>query len=58
MELSAYMGKSDAFASAIADYSMAYVDQVDRDFERFRKACRDGKLEARSDTDMAADFLV
>ena len=58
MELSAYMGKSDAFASAIAEYSMAYVDQVDRDFERFRKACRDGKLEARSDTDMAADFLV
>jgi hypothetical protein len=29
---------------------------VEKDYELFRTACRDGKLQARSDADMAADF--
>lgn len=58
MELSAYMGKGDTLAEAVADYAIAYADQVEQDYETFQKACRDGTLEARTDVDMAADFLV
>ncbi|CAM2149123.1 DUF2252 domain-containing protein [Pararobbsia alpina] len=58
IELSSYIGKSDAFALALTDYATAYADQVEKDFEVFQKACRDGKLEARSDSDIASDFLV
>lgn len=39
-------------------YSNAYADQVERDYEVFVKACRSGRLEARTDTDMTADFRV
>lgn len=58
VELSSYMGKSDAFALSLADYANGYADQVEKDFEQFRRACRDGKLVARSDADFSADFLV
>ncbi|RKP48678.1 DUF2252 domain-containing protein [Pararobbsia silviterrae] len=58
MELSAYMGKSDALSVALAEYAMGYADQVEKDFEAFQAACRNGTLEARTDADMAADFLV
>jgi len=37
-------------------YGRSYADQVEKDYEVFRAACRNGKLEARSDADMSADF--
>ena len=40
--LSGYLGKSDVFDTAIADFAMAYADQTERDFERFKKAVRAG----------------
>ncbi|HEX3379934.1 MAG TPA: DUF2252 domain-containing protein [Paraburkholderia sp.] len=58
IEISAYIGRGDQFAEALSGYSMAYADQVERDYDVFLKACRSGKLEARSDEDMAADFRV
>jgi uncharacterized protein (DUF2252 family) len=57
-EISAYLGRSDRMAAALTEYSSAYADQVEHDYERFSAACRAGKLEARSDEDMAADFRV
>jgi hypothetical protein len=58
IEISSYIGRSDQFAEALAGYASAYADQVERDYDAFMKACRSGKLEARTDEDMAADFRV
>lgn len=58
IEINAYMGRSDQFAEALADYAAAYADQVDRDYDTFMKACRSGELDARTDDDMAADFRM
>jgi uncharacterized protein (DUF2252 family) len=44
--LSGYMGKSDRFDEAIADFSVAYADQSERDHKTLTKAVRAGKLEA------------
>lgn len=57
-ELVGYVGKGIRFGEALIHYSTDYADQVERDYERFRKACRDGRLEARTDADMAADFTA
>ncbi|WP_176054776.1 DUF2252 domain-containing protein [Paraburkholderia caribensis] len=58
IEISAYIGRSDQFAEALAGYAAAYADQVERDYDVFMKACRSGELEARTDEDMAADFRI
>jgi uncharacterized protein (DUF2252 family) len=57
-EISNYFGRSDRLATALTEYSRAYADQVERDYDRFVAACRSGKLEARTDEDMAAEFRV
>jgi len=44
--LSGYMGKSDAFDRAIADFSMAYADQNEKDHAAFERAVRSGKVKA------------
>lgn len=58
IELGAYMGRGDQFAEALSGYAATYADQVERDYEVFLNACRSGKLEARSEEDMAADFHI
>jgi uncharacterized protein (DUF2252 family) len=58
VEISGYIGRSDLFAEALAEYASAYADQVERDYDIFLAACRSGKLEARTDEDLAADFRV
>jgi uncharacterized protein (DUF2252 family) len=45
--LSGYMGKSDAFDKAVADFSLAYADQNEQDHAALQKAVRDGKIEAQ-----------
>lgn len=54
--ISAYIGASSRMADALAQYADAYADQVERDYDTFVAACRSGKLQARSEEDMAADF--
>jgi hypothetical protein len=44
--LSGYMGKSDAFDLAIADFSMAYADQNEKDHAALERAVRSHKVEA------------
>jgi uncharacterized protein (DUF2252 family) len=44
--ISGYMGRSDKFDQAIADFSIAYADQSERDHKTLTKAVRTGKLEA------------
>ncbi|MGZ6807737.1 MAG: DUF2252 domain-containing protein, partial [Mycobacteriaceae bacterium] len=40
-----YLGSSDAFDQSVADFSLRYADQNERDFEDFIKAIRSGQLE-------------
>jgi uncharacterized protein (DUF2252 family) len=44
-KISGYLGKSDKFDKAIADFSAAYADQSERDHEVLVKAVRAAKLE-------------
>ncbi len=46
--IAAYLGGSDVFDRAVADYSEAYADQNERDFEALRQAVKEGRIEARS----------
>jgi uncharacterized protein (DUF2252 family) len=44
--LSGYMGKSDALDEAIADFSLAYADQNEKDHAAFERAVRKGTVKA------------
>jgi uncharacterized protein (DUF2252 family) len=46
VEIAAYLGKSDAFEEAIADFAEAYADQNDADYVAFTEAVSSGRLEA------------
>ncbi len=46
--ISAYLGSGDAFDRAIADFSNAYADQNERDYNALKKAVADGRVEART----------
>jgi uncharacterized protein (DUF2252 family) len=45
--LAGYMGQSSAFEDALADFSMAYADQNERDHAALVAAVRDGRIEAQ-----------
>ena len=45
VQMTGYMGKTDAFDEAMADFSVAYADQSERDHDMLKKAVRAGKLE-------------
>jgi len=57
-EVSGYLGRSNRMADVMVGYANGYADQVERDYDQFVAACRSGRLEARTDADMAADFRV
>jgi uncharacterized protein (DUF2252 family) len=44
--LSGYLGNSDTFDQAIADFSFAYADQNEKDYMAIKNAIKSGKLEA------------
>ena len=44
-KISGYLGKSDEFDEAIADFAVAYADQSERDHDVLMKAVRAGRLE-------------
>jgi hypothetical protein len=44
--LSGYMGKSNIFDKAIADFSSAYADQNEKDHTSFILAIKNGKIDA------------
>ncbi len=46
--IASYLGKSDAFDRAIADFSAAYADQNERDYATFTAAIDSGRLTART----------
>jgi uncharacterized protein (DUF2252 family) len=44
--LASYLGGSDKFDQAIADFAEAYADQNERDYAAFQAAAKDGKVES------------
>jgi uncharacterized protein (DUF2252 family) len=58
LELSGYLGTGGPLGDALARYASGYADQVERDYDAFRVACREGRLIARTDADMAAEFVA
>jgi uncharacterized protein (DUF2252 family) len=44
--IAAYLGKRDTFDQAISDFSQAYADQNERDYQGFAKAIGLGRLQA------------
>ena len=46
--IAAYLGKSDAFDRAIADFATAYADQNERDYQALVDAVNSGRLEAQT----------
>jgi uncharacterized protein (DUF2252 family) len=46
--LTGYLGKSTAFEDAVAEFSVAYADQNERDHAALLKAIRTGRIEARA----------
>ena len=46
--IASYLGKSDAFDRAIADFATAYADQNERDYQALVDAVESGRLEAQT----------
>jgi uncharacterized protein (DUF2252 family) len=44
--VAAYLGRADAFDRAITEFSLAYADRNEQDYEQFAAAVRSGRLEA------------
>ena len=49
-QIAGYLGKSDVFDEAIADFAVAYADQTERDYDVLVKAARAGKIEVETET--------
>ena len=46
--IASYLGRGDAFDTAIADFSAAYADQNEQDYEALVKAVKTGRLPAQT----------
>ena len=46
--IASYLGTSDVFDRAVADFSVAYADQNERDYEAMVAAVKSGRLEAQT----------
>jgi hypothetical protein len=46
--IASYLGRGDSFDRAIADFSVSYADQNERDYEALVKAVRSGRLPAQT----------
>ena len=45
--IASYLGKSDSFDRAIGDFSTAYADQNERDYETLVRAVKSGRIAAQ-----------
>ena len=46
--IASYLGRGDAFDRAVVDFSVAYADQNERDYDAFAKAVKSGRLSAET----------
>jgi uncharacterized protein DUF2252 len=50
VQIAAYLGKSENFDRAVADFAVAYADQNERDHEALCAAVQSGRLYAEAGT--------
>ena len=56
--IAGYLGSSDQFDVALAQYSKAYADQAERDYETFQAAIRSGRLQTEPAKGIGLEFLL
>jgi uncharacterized protein (DUF2252 family) len=56
--ISGYLGSSDQFADSLVQYSEAYADQAEDDYEAFKKAISSGRLSAEPSEELGLEFLL
>jgi uncharacterized protein (DUF2252 family) len=56
--IAGYLGSTDQFDKALAQYSEAYADQAERDFKTFQAAIRSGRLSAEPAKDADLECLL
>lgn len=56
--IAGYLGTTDQFDDALAQYSEAYADQAERDFEAFQRAIRSGRLSTEAEKGAGLEFLL
>ena len=56
--IAGYLGATDQFDGALAQYSEAYADQAERDYGTFRAAIRSGRLSTDVEKDSGLEFLL
>ena len=56
--IAGYLGSSDQFDGALAQYSKAYADQAEHDYETFQAAVRSGRLSTEPAKDAGLEFLL
>jgi uncharacterized protein (DUF2252 family) len=52
--IAGYLGSSSAFDDAITRYALAYADQVERDYQAFQAAARNGRIPVDSSPPMTS----
>ena len=52
-----YLGSTDRFDDALAEYSASYADQAERDFATFKAAIRSGRLSTDVEKDAGLEFV-
>ena len=55
--IAGYLGKSAAFDEAIANYAVDYADQVERDYELFRTAARNGVIATETSASLTETMI-
>jgi hypothetical protein len=48
MAIASYLGKSDRFDRAILEFSKAYAEQNERDYQQLAATVKSGRIEART----------
>jgi uncharacterized protein (DUF2252 family) len=56
--IAGYLGSSEQFDDALAQYSKAYADQAERDFNTFQAAIRSGRLSTEPAKGAGLEFLL
>ena len=56
--IAGYLGSSDQFDGALVQYSEAYADQAEDDYETFQKAIRSGRLSTEPAEEAGLEFLL
>ncbi len=56
--ISGYLGSTDQFDDALAQYSDAYADQAERDYKTFQAAIHSGRLSVEPEKGAGLAFLV